>query len=46
LTIIIGNYQEDPGEAKKKNEGIQCQKGGEDWFSFLFAWPIEPKNLR
>ena len=46
LAFVIDNGEENPGEAKEKDEAIEDEKGGEAWLSILFGWPIEPENLR
>jgi hypothetical protein len=46
LAFVIGSDEENPGQAKDKDEAIEDKKGGEAWLSILFGWPIEPENLR
>jgi hypothetical protein len=43
--FVIDNDEENPGEAKEKNEAIKNKKRGETGPFILFGRPIEPENL-
>jgi hypothetical protein len=42
LALAINDDEENPGEAKEKDESIKDKKGGEIRLSILFPWSIEP----